>query len=327
MRRDLYRHQRSVYCPSQYCDGGEAHPLPGYYRRSECHMLIEDVRVGIMPIVLNRDERQYRIFLKPPNDQFERVIIDAIGRESYSRDFGEAVCEFVRQCAGTVLCFGEACYEIVYLAVSRGDAMSAFDLFYIPREQLRRSGKDWHQIVPRKWARERDVPEIIRIPDDFMARFRLPASMKWPLFPTMECLSSISEHPLPMFTAEEATDPFRESLFNISKWSAQRACAIASATRWVGWPGRGTFRDHTTDYYAIRRQLMFERFKIKLRDQILSDLNEVLRRVGRTLGLTGEIWIEGLPTLGDVASAEHELHRGPDSLEETALRFLRWGER
>lgn len=327
MRRDLYRHQRSVYCPSQYCDGGEAHPLPEYYRRSECHMLIEDVGAGIMPVVLNRDEKRYQILLEPPNDQFEPVITEAIGRESYSRDFDEAVCEFVRQCAGTLLCFGEACYEIVYLAVSRGDAISAFDLFYIPQGQLRISSKDWRQIIPRKWARERDVPQVIRIPDDFMARFRLPASIRWPLLPTMECLSSISEHPLPMFTAEDATDPFRESLFNINEWSAQRASAIASATKCVGWPGRGTFRDHTTDYYAIRRQLMFERFKIKLRDQILSDLNDVLRRVARTLRLTGEIRTEGLPTLGDVAAAERELHQGPDSLEEIALRFLRWGKR
>jgi hypothetical protein len=53
---------------------------------------------------------------------------------------------------------------------------------------------------------------------------------------------------------------------------------VAWATRNWGWPGRGSWQEHTTEFYQIFRYARFAIAKAKLRDHIISKLNDLLER-------------------------------------------------
>jgi hypothetical protein len=86
--------------------------------------------------------------------------------------------------------------------------------------------------------------------------------------------------------------------------------AMVDLLRAVGWNARGTFNDVVLSYYWIQREILFERFKIELRDAILVGMNELLQRVGKKLGFEAELKVTGLPTVRDTEEARIKLSSG-----------------
>ena len=66
---------------------------------------------------------------------------------------------------------------------------------------------------------------------------------------------------------------------------------------------------------------MFEKFKIEVRDSLLSTLNEGLDRAGERLRMHGQIEVEGLPTLDEVEQAQLDLKSGKRSPKEILDQF------
>ena len=64
-----------------------------------------------------------------------------------------------------------------------------------------------------------------------------------------------------------------------------------------------------TEYYLIHRSLQFEQFRIELRDTILENLNQSIKRARGQLGIDTQIIVNGLPTLSDVKIAYHHLQK------------------
>jgi hypothetical protein len=62
--------------------------------------------------------------------------------------------------------------------------------------------------------------------------------------------------------------------------------AVARATRDFGWNGRGLFTEHSADFHFVTRELRWRRLGIEIRDQILADLGECFRRIGKAFGET-----------------------------------------
>ncbi len=98
--------------------------------------------------------------------------------------------------------------------------------------------------------------------------------------------------------------------------------ALAEAGKLIGWNARGLCQEQTLEYYEIYRKLLFERFKIELRTSILGTLNKGLDKAGQKLGFSGQLEIEGLPTLKDIEAAQAHLAVGDQPFREIVEPFL-----
>ncbi len=97
--------------------------------------------------------------------------------------------------------------------------------------------------------------------------------------------------------------------------------ALVEAVKPIGWNARGSFNDCVLSYYWIHLSLTFEKFKIQLRDAMLTTLNSGLQRVGGKMGLNAQIRIDGLPTLADVDAANQHLDSGTMPFTEVMKPF------
>jgi hypothetical protein len=101
-----------------------------------------------------------------------------------------------------------------------------------------------------------------------------------------------------------------------------RKLALAESGRSIGWNARGLFNDETLEFYQLKRQLLFEKFKVELRGAILDTLNKGLSFAGKQMGFEAQISILGLPSLSDVEMAEYELDAGTKSFGDIIKPFL-----
>ena len=85
---------------------------PDYTRSLQVHMLIEDVSLGIMPVGRHARRRNFKVGITPGSKSVEELLANALARRDYSEDLVGAVCDFFRECAETIMTFGEAIYEI-----------------------------------------------------------------------------------------------------------------------------------------------------------------------------------------------------------------------
>jgi len=97
--------------------------------------------------------------------------------------------------------------------------------------------------------------------------------------------------------------------------------ALVEAVKPIGWNARGSFTDCVLSYYWIRIFLTFERFKIRLRDNMLATLNAALIDIGAKLNFNTQIKISGLPILADVDTAIESLSSGVMPFTEVMKRF------
>lgn len=86
--------------------------------------------------------------------------------------------------------------------------------------------------------------------------------------------------------------------------------AVADACKDLGWNARNFDNEGMLEYYALHRELRFERFKAELRGHLLDSLNEALARTAEKVGFSGRLTIDGVPTISDVKTAETHLAAG-----------------
>src|ERR1044071_7088314 len=78
---------------------------------AEAHMFTEDVHHGVIPYT-RQDAIQ--VTLIPEDENEQDLVAAALSRNrSYRERLDEAVIDFVRECAQTLMSFGKAQYELV----------------------------------------------------------------------------------------------------------------------------------------------------------------------------------------------------------------------
>jgi hypothetical protein len=137
----------------------------------------------------------------------------------------------------------------------------------------------------------------------------------------MEELMDLANRIIPDFALKPGDGPQRIPYDSSQHFRSQHV-AVAAATKALGWNARGLFSDDTLEYYELHRQLRFERFKIALREGILTTLNSTLQRVGRELGFSAKLHIEGLPIHSDVERADEMLASGSGTFRDVLEPFL-----
>lgn len=318
---NLQSSQQSIFYYSDIVGHNDAVLLrrPNYLRRLYPGMLIEDVANHLIPS--SSHNTAFQVTLEPKDTKAEKLIAVALNRDDYHTDLISATRNFFVQCAQTVMAFGEASYEIVYLSNPDDGAVVEFQLVFIqPLTVMLRRGQ-LVQYIPAEVARARNGSQYIPLVSDRVITFPLPVSVQKGYGAMMEGLAFLSNHKVPDFVFEVGDDGSRQTSFDFTAHIRLEKQALAEAAKLIGWDARNLFREETLQYYDLYRALVFERFKIELRTTLLEKVNEALTLAGQKIGFSEELRISGLPTFKMVEEAQTHLSVGDQPFQEILKSF------
>jgi hypothetical protein len=287
-------------------------------------MLIEDIQTRIIPFAWGSGKESFKIELAPTSKAVEAIVAAGLttrDRGPY-RELQSAVCDFVRECAQSVLTFGEAAYEIVYKSKPATQEIVGFELESIRPLTVKRRGQEFVQTVPQVIAERKGSPSRITLGADDVVVFQVPAQMRNYLEEVLDSLVVLSEKLMPEFALKSLAEAGSKYHYDSGDQVRAQKLALAEAGKGIGWNARGLFGDDMLEFYVLRRQLRFEHFKIEFRNSIVDRLNAALRIAGKRMGFTGQIQIDGLPKLSDVETAVRELEYGTKPFGEILKPFL-----
>ncbi len=284
-------------------------------------MLTEDIDNAIIPYC-SGPKKYFLITLTNGTKDTEELITSAISHRDYYRDFTDVVAECIRRCANEVMYFGKSEYEIVYYYGDQDkNNIVSFELSHIPNNSIRCSWRKIFQVIPADVAEERHVPTSIELDPERIFVFTLPKSIQknWPRI--IESLSDLSDLLLPDFAMPDPRNS-RNIPFDSSYHYLMREQALAKAAKGIGWNARYSYSENVLEFYTLYRFLKFEKFKIEFRDHLFEQLNSILAKVGKEIGFSCQLEVEGLPTLKDVQQAEKDLAGGSKQFKEIMNMFL-----
>ncbi len=278
-------------------------------------MFNEDVALGLMPYA--RSSPDFRVRLDPAAAAHESAVSLALDGGA-ERDLAGGLRSFLHKAAGEILDDGRCAYEIAYLADSDTAAPSQFQLAYIVAGQLTEHGDSFVQHVPTDIAVERRVATAITIPKTDVLMLSLPPDLAAKVKQLKSALYRIGAPEYLGFVTHAYT---RQLPYDFAAHERVKQLALAEAGRLVEWTARGSFNGEVLSYYWIQLQLEFETFKLRVREHLVSQLNEALRHAGQQVGFSAMIHIEGLPTLADISLAREQLKAGNIAFTEVMKPF------
>ncbi len=292
---------------------------PDYLRCLYPSMLIEGVVHHLIPS--SSHNTAFRVMIEPADAKAEQLIAVALNQDDYHTDLAGATHDFFVQCAQTVMAFGEATYELVYLSNPDDGAVIEFQLVFIQPLTVMRQRGQLVQYIPAEVARARKGSQYIPLAPDRIITFPLPTSVQKGFGAMMEGLAFLSNHKIPDFVFQAGDDGSRRTPFDLTAHIHLEKQALAEAGKLIGWNARDLFREETVQYYDLHRALVFERFKVELRITLLEKVNEALTLAGQKMGFSGQLRMSGLPTLKEVEEAQAHLSAGDRPFGEILKPF------
>jgi hypothetical protein len=281
-------------------------------------MFFEDVSLGIMPIGGRSSRPDFKITLSPANTEAQNIISVGLAGGHATHSLGDTVCEFFRMLAANLCAAPRAVFEVAYFEEPETKKPLGFDLVSINEAQLVKIRGKTYQFVPPDVAKEAHVAELIPLPEEDLLVFQPPATFKKPLRDLRANLSELDKMRFPSLALEAMQ---KNMPYDLKAHERSMKLALMEAVKPVGWNARGSFDGLIMSYYLVHLMIGFERFKVQLRDSMLVALNTGLERIGGKIGFQTRIKIEGLPTLSDVDTANHNLSSGAMPFTEVMKCF------
>lgn len=290
-----------------------------YYYLAETSMLVDDVKLRILPFPDN-SEKRYKVKLVASEPECQDLVMDAVDVK-YSRGYlTDSIYHFYEQCVRVLMVYGYAGYEIVYFSTEDGK-LDSFRLALIPPSALIVSKNSFQQYVPQQIASERKLKnQFIELPSENILLFELPEYIKPHHKQIMESLAVLAGNLFPKFFLENMYRP--KFLFSQPDYLLAREIALTKVTQVIGWNARKYDSEYKSDFYVWYRQLIFYKFLCSLRETILNTLNEGLRRVGNKMDFNAELSFEGLPTVEDAENALQKYCKGEFASFRDALKIF-----
>lgn len=295
------------------------------------HMLNQDVNVSIMPY-RNYDERREAsiVQLSSPNDLIEEDISLALSGNDYHRNnLEEAVSDFIRECASTIMHEGQAIYEIVHYTDEDTPEVSFSKLEHVPNRNITFLLGQPFQILPKLEDFEDKEPRFKRITKEKLVIFRMPKPYRTGYRALQLQLDGVGKdgvQNLHIKAMEEANSKKQNALnhkINVMDGYKYSDLAVLSATNSIGWNARDVPSKHLQEYFSLVRLLRFERFKIRLRNSVLDTINDSLTRLVSDRAYDGMIEFHGLPAEEDIQQAEKDLKEGSRRFNDIIDPFLK----
>jgi hypothetical protein len=282
------------------------------------HMFPEDVSLGIMPIGGRSSRPDFKVTLCPADREVEQLITAGLAIRYHGSSLADTLYGLFHLVAADVCAAEQAIFEVVYLEEPDTKKVIGFELAFINERQVVEKRGQLYQSVPPELAKERNVPELIPLAREDLLVFKAPADFENALRDLRLNLPQLDMLQLPriMMEATEKNVPY-----DFKAHERSMNLALVEAVKPIGWNARGTFNDCVLSYYWIHLSLTFEKFKIQLREAMLTTLNSGLQRIGTKIGFKAHIEIEGLPTLADVNAANQNLNSGAMPFTEIMKTF------
>ncbi|MCP5275765.1 MAG: hypothetical protein H6936_13135 [Burkholderiales bacterium] len=293
-------------------------------------MLNQDVNVSIMPY-RNHDERRETsiVQLSSPNDLVEEDISLALSGNDYHRhNLEEAVSDFIRECASTIMHEGQAIYEIVHYTDEDTPEASFSKLEHVPNRNIMFLLGQPFQILPKLEDFEDKEPRFKKITKDKLVIFRMPKPYRShyrALQIQIDMVGKDCVQNLHIAAMEEANKKKKNVLshkINVMDGYKFSDLAVLSATNSIGWNARDVPSKYLQEYFTLVRFLRFERFKTELRNSILNTINDNLNRLIINSTYTGILHFHGLPTSEDIEKSEKDLREGSKPFKEIILGYV-----
>lgn len=281
-----------------------------YYGKLYPHMFIEDVKLGIMPIGGRTSKKKFNILLDPPDPRAQQIIENAISPDRYHHDLAGIICDFIANCAVYLLIYETVTYEIVYLSEPKKGEKVGFELVQINPFTLVQRGDSLSQFLPDEKAKHLSKRRCIKLNPERILTFKLPTRFQGRMDQMMESLAILSVPTAPEFFMKDLDTGTRTVPYDVKTHLLMHNIALARATKSLGWNARLLFQQEALEYYLIYRNLLFEEFKIELRDEIMDTLNAGIECAGRQLGFNAKIIVSGLPSASEVQAAYKHLQEG-----------------
>lgn len=264
-------------------------------------MLVEDVGY-ILPFGRGLDEDFTATIVGSTSDDLRTLIAEALPSQFDRSVLEEALRDFMQHVSTQVVGWGECTFEVEYLMEAAGDGDPvAFRLAPLYPGSLGRRWRKPIQYVPRNAAEAttRDGLGFVHLDPQHLIKFSLPRVLHRDVRRAVRFLSAASDQQRNEFALVQQSMTQRTH-YDVRAHHRLTGELVLRATRAIGWNARGLQREHVLDPYAVWRQLRFNRFKVQVRDVILAQLNDALRRIGDQFGFEARIELAGVSTLADV---------------------------
>jgi hypothetical protein len=221
-------------------------------------------------------------------------------------DLSDTIIKFVQDSAQYLGAHGEMFFEIVDGdSNSNGNILTGKSLELLPMGKVIRIFNRYAQIVPiRDW--KRGEPKAIFIPASKIWHLTLPKKLGSPrnhrrLIKRLNYLA----RPMPDFASKDGK--LGNSVqYNFMLDHKRKDVAVEYLTRtWGSIPSLRQIKG-TTEYYYIVHSLQFSYSQALIREHIIAELNNVLKR----LGMRNTVKVEGLPLAKDILEAIHKMQSG-----------------
>ncbi|HEV2314774.1 MAG TPA: hypothetical protein VGR94_05675 [Candidatus Acidoferrales bacterium] len=295
-----------------------------YFELLQCHMLIEDVYTQVFPIGGRSKNEAFKVQLSPFSEPITQLVASALNSRDrgWRNELSASLADFFQDCSQSLITFGEVVYEIVYFSNPDDHKIVEFELQRVRPFTVKRQQGQLVQIVPREVVQKRGCSAFIVLPSERILVFRLASKLQQSLERTLDSLAVLSQKLMPDFALKDFPHSAQNYHYDSSNQVHSQKLALAEAGKAIGWNARGLFQEDVLEFYSLKRHLLFERFKIELRNSILTTLNHGLKLAGKEMGFSAEIIIEGLPTIDHVEKAESELESGTRPFAEIYKPFL-----
>lgn len=267
-----------------------------YLLREDCRTSLAYGSGGFTPVVVSDSQ-----------DRATALITRALADDTYERPLGDTLRGFVATTAEALLRHPTAHYELVYSqppTQTADDPPTDFRLLPVPSGTVRtRRGRSVQYVpVARATHRTRRGVGFIDLDPDTLATFRLDPGLE--------------RHVRSAFAALGRADAMT-GVLGPDAHRAAIARSVTSATAAIGWNGRiEPLSKEQLWPYQVWRRLEFLAFRIKVRDAVLSCLNNALAQAGHRLRLPMSIELHDVLDLEQVRSAQDDLTTGRKSLND-----------
>ncbi len=296
-------HRRSIaYFPGQERDDADLR-LQGY-----AFMFVRDLPLDVMPY-RSSGTSDFTATVTPEDENTSRWLMELLEMHGHRRwDMEDAISDFVREVVGALAYSGELYFEIVPVAAKgQGGAqqLPQVQLVLLPPGKVVKAGGRYLQLVPR-YARQEVGRRFVSIPADRVWRLRLPRILGSPRrHQRMLRRLALASDVVPPF-AHGPTLGLDVAGYDLGAYRLAKGAEVENLTkRWGSIPSLQRI-EGTTEFYFFARTLQFRRSVAALREQVVDDINVLLKR----LGLASRLEIGGLPTSEQIDKLMDQLQDG-----------------
>lgn len=270
-------------------------------------MFVQDVQASLLPA---SGHHPWRAEFTGPGAAQATALVTA--GDPHGGDLTRMTDRLFSQAAGLLLTAGEATYEVELLRrTSEPAVVAAARLHLIPPGSFERRGDDAVQVLPEAW-----LPGGVSVLDPaLLVEFRLGDDMRDTLGEVFAFLSEMDMTDGRMATLMQGSLAGRLDVQIGSLLTARRRL-LAAATAKVGWDGRASLNEDALDPYLTWRHLKFLEFRVRLRDNLLHQVNGALKRLAVRGDADTKLTLADVPTIAQVKQAKDDVTSGKRPLRE-----------